>query len=82
MNPKSMAVHLAGDLDTDHVFPSFHKFLVDHLARIVLAGLDMNRFLNDGIRSTSQSFPSAILYQVQQLDQDRNGHKLASNFGL
>jgi hypothetical protein len=43
------------------MFPPLHKLLVDNLARIILASLDMNRLFHDGIRPTAESLASAIL---------------------
>jgi len=34
---------------TDHVFPTLHQFLVDDLAGIVLAGVDVYGFLDNGV---------------------------------
>ena len=50
-----------GHMKTYHVLPPFHEFLVDHLACIVLARLDVHGFLHDGIRPTPERLSSTIL---------------------
>ncbi len=43
------------------MFPSFHELLVNDLASIVFAGLDVYGLLNDGICPTAKCPPSTIL---------------------
>lgn len=43
------------------MFATLHKPLVDDLAGKVLASLDVNGFLHDGIGTTAQGLSSAIL---------------------
>ena len=46
---------------THHVLPALHELLVDDLASIVLAGLDVHGLLDDGVCTASQSLSGAIL---------------------
>jgi hypothetical protein len=46
---------------THHKLPSFHKFLVDHLASKVLPRFDLDGFLDDSIRPTTERLASAVL---------------------
>lgn len=46
---------------THHVLPSLHEFLVDDLACVVFARLDVDGLLHDGIGPTSKGFSRAIL---------------------
>jgi hypothetical protein len=48
-------------LDTHHVFPTLHELLVNDLASIVFAGLDMYGLLDDGICAASKRASCAIL---------------------
>ena len=43
------------------MFPSLHKFLVDHFARIIFAGLDMDSLLYNGVGTAAKSLAGAIL---------------------
>jgi hypothetical protein len=36
---------------TYHVFPSMHKFFIDHLASIILSSFDVYAFLDDSVGS-------------------------------
>ena len=46
---------------TYHVLPTLHEFLIDDLASIVLASLDVNGFLDDGVGSATQGLAGTIL---------------------
>jgi len=46
---------------THHKLPSFHKFLVDHLASIVLPRFDLDGFLHNSVRPTTEGLASAVL---------------------
>lgn len=48
-------------LRTHHMLPPLHELLVDDFAGIVLARLDVNRLLHDGIRPTTERLACAIL---------------------
>ena len=50
--------------ETHHVFPALHELLVDDLARVVLARLDVHGLLHDRIRSATESPASAVLPPV------------------
>ena len=46
---------------THHVFPPLHELLVDDLASIVLAGLDVYGLLHDSVRSAAECLACPIL---------------------
>jgi hypothetical protein len=57
---------------THHIFASLHELLVDDLAGIVLASLDVDRLFDDGVRSAAQSLACAVLtiarrYEIKRL---------------
>lgn len=56
---------------TYHVLPTLHELLVDHLAGIVLAGLDMDGLLYDRIRSAAEGLPCAILCELSHRGVER-----------
>lgn len=43
------------------MFPPFHEFLVDNLARIVFSRLNVYSLFNDSIRPTPKGLACAIL---------------------
>jgi hypothetical protein len=47
------------------MFPSLHKLLIDDLASIILARLDMNGLFDNGIRSTAKGLASTVLRAKQ-----------------
>ena len=49
-------------MQTHHVLPPLHEFLVDHLACVVFSGLDVYGLLDDGIRATPKRLAGAILF--------------------
>ena len=57
----SVEIVKEGHMKTHHILPPLHEFLVDHLACIVLARLDVHGFLHDGVRPTPQCLSGAIL---------------------
>jgi hypothetical protein len=48
------------------MLPPFHELLVDDLAGIVLAGLDVDRLFNDSIRPATERLACAILCAVSR----------------
>ena len=46
---------------THHVLAPLHELLVDDLARIVLARLDVHGLLHDGVRAAAEGLARAIL---------------------
>jgi hypothetical protein len=46
---------------THHKLPSFHKFLVDYLASKVLSRFDLNGFLHNSVRPTTERLARAVL---------------------
>jgi hypothetical protein len=55
-----------------HKLPSFHKLLVDHLASISLARLDVDGFLHDSIRPTSERLACAVLIMAGSRKRERS----------
>ena len=51
----------------NHMFATFHKFLVYDFASKVFACFDMDGFLYDGIRATSKGLPSSILFDTNEI---------------
>ena len=49
-----------GDL-AHHVFAALHEALVDDLAGVVLACIDVDRLLHDGIRAAAERLARPIL---------------------
>ncbi len=47
-----------------HVLPALHEFLIDDLASVVLAGLDMDCLLDYGACPASECLSSAILQEA------------------
>jgi hypothetical protein len=47
--------------EANHMFPSLHKLLVDNLAGIILARLNMNGLFHDRIRPAAESLARAVL---------------------
>lgn len=50
------------------MFTALHKLLVDDLAREVLASLDVDGLLDDGIGSTAEGLSSAVLRADERED--------------
>lgn len=48
-------------MKTHHILTPLHELLVNDLTCIVLAGLDVDRLLHDGIRSTTECLACPIL---------------------
>jgi hypothetical protein len=48
------------------MLPPLHELLVDDLAGIVLAGLDVDGLLHDGIRSATKRLACAILVRNER----------------
>jgi hypothetical protein len=44
------------------MLPTLHQPLIDYLARIILARLDMDRLLHDRIRAAAEGFARAVLF--------------------
>ena len=56
---------------THHVFPPLHELLVDDFAGKVLAGLDVDGLLDDGIRSAAERLARAVLSEARGLSAAR-----------
>jgi hypothetical protein len=54
------------DLRTDHMFSALHELLVDDLASIILASLDVDRFFDYGIRPATESLARSVLHLRKQ----------------
>ena len=51
----------SGGYETHHVLAALHELLVDDLAGIVLAGLDVDGLLDDGVRAAPKGFACPVL---------------------
>lgn len=49
------------------MFPALHELLVDDFASIVLAGLDVDGFLDNGVGSTAESPAGSVLSEIGKL---------------
>lgn len=47
-----------------HVFPALHKLFVYDFASIILASLDMDGFLYNGVGSTAKGPTSSVLREI------------------
>lgn len=69
-----------GASTTYHVLPPLHELLVDDLACEVLSSLDVDRLLDDGVRSTAQRLACPILCVVRAVYQSLAGAMRAREF--